>query len=258
MNIISDKAIIAPGVKLGENVSIGAYTVIDSDVEISDNVNIDTSVRISSGARIHSGVKIFHSAVIAGEPQDLKFDGKPTTLEIGENTVVREFATLSRGTQESGTTKVGKNCYLMAYVHIPHDSVVGDSVIISNAVNMGGHVHIDDWVTIAGLVGIHQFVRIGEHSFIAFSARVTQDIPPYILAGGTPLNYKGLNLVGLKRRGFTEDQLKYIKQTYNYIFGSKYNISDAVKAVKDSVQMTDEVKKILTFIETSERGIIRK
>ena len=117
---------------------------------------------------------------------------------------------------------------------------------------------IQDWVIIGGLVGIHQFVRIGAHSFIAFSARVTQDIPPYILAGGMPLNYKGLNLVGLKRRGFDEEQIKHIKQTYNYVYGSKYNISDALKAVKDSVPMTEEVKKIITFIESSERGIIRK
>jgi UDP-N-acetylglucosamine acyltransferase len=146
----------------------------------------------------------------------------------------------------------------MAYVHIPHDSVLGDNIIIANAVNMGGHVNIDDWAIIGGLVGIHQFVKIGAHCFIAFSSRVTQDVPPYILAGGNPLNYKGLNLVGLKRRGFSEEQIKHIKQAYNYIYGSKYNISDALKAVRDSVQMTEEVTKIVTFIETSERGIIRK
>ncbi len=123
---------------------------------------------------------------------------------------------------------------------------------------MGGHVKIDDWVIIGGMVGIHQFVKIGAHSFIAFSSRVTQDVPPYILSGGNPINYKGLNLVGLKRRGFTEEQIKHIKQTYNFIYGSKYNISDALKAVKDSVPLTDEVKIIISFIETSERGIIRK
>lgn len=258
MNRISDKAVVSLNVKLGDNIDIGPFTVIDDDVVICDNVSIDSAVRISSGTRISTGCRIFHSAVLGSEPQDLKFGGEKTLLEIGENTVIREFATISRGTSQSGKTTIGNNCYLMSYVHIPHDSVIGNNVILSNAVNMGGHVKIEDWVIIGGLVGIHQFVRIGAHSFIAFSARVTQDIPPYILAGGMPLNYKGLNLVGLKRRGFSEEQIKYIKQTYNYIYGSKYNISDALKAVKDSVPMTEEVKKIITFIESSERGIIRK
>jgi UDP-N-acetylglucosamine acyltransferase len=258
MNRINDRAVVSPDVKLGDNIDIGPFTVIDHDVVIHDNVKIDSSVRINTGTRIGKGCRIFHSAVLGAEPQDLKFGGEKTTLEIGENTVIREFATISRGTSESGKTVVGNNCYLMSYVHIPHDSEIGSNVIISNAVNMGGHVKIQDWVIIGGLVGIHQFVRIGAHSFIAFSARVTQDIPPYILAGGMPLNYKGLNLVGLKRRGFDEEQIKHIKQTYNYVYGSKYNISDALKAVKDSVPMTEEVKKIITFIESSERGIIRK
>ncbi len=258
MNRINDRAVVSPNVKLGDNIDIGPFTVIDDDVVIHDNVKIDSGVRINYGTRISSGCRIFHSAVLGAEPQDLKFGGEKTTLEIGENTVIREFATISRGTSHSGRTVIGSSCYLMSYVHVPHDSVIGDNVIISNAVNMGGHVKIDDWVIIGGLVGIHQFVRVGEHSFIAFSARVTQDIPPYILAGGMPLNYKGLNLVGLKRRGFDEEQIKHIKQTYNFIYGSKHNISDAIKAVKDSIPMTEEVKKIITFIESSERGIIRK
>ena len=221
MNRINDRAVVSPDVKLGDNIDIGPFTVIDNDVVIHDNVKIDSSVRINTGTRIGKGCRIFHSAVLGAEPQDLKFGGEKTTLEIGENTVIREFATISRGTSESGKTVVGNNCYLMSYVHIPHDSEIGSNVIISNAVNMGGHVKIQDWVIIGGLVGIHQFVRIGAHSFIAFSARVTQDIPPYILAGGMPLNYKGLNLVGLKRRGFDEEQIKHIKQTYNYVYGSK-------------------------------------
>jgi len=258
MNRINEKAVVSPGVKLGDNIQIGPFTVIDDDVEICDNVSIDSSVRISNGTRISKGCRIFHSAVLGAEPQDLKFEGEKTILEIGENTVVREFATISRGTSARGKTTVGSNSYLMAYVHIPHDSEIGNNVIISNAVNMGGHVKIDDWVIIGGLAGIHQFVHVGSHSFLAFSARVTMDIPPYILAGGSPVNYKGLNLVGLKRRGFSEEQIRHIKQTYNYVFGSKYNISDALKAVKDSIPMTDEVKNIINFIESSERGIIRK
>ena len=258
MNVISDKAIVSPKAKLGDNVKIGHFSIIDDDVEIGDNAEIHTCVRIHGGARIAKGCRIFHSAVISSEPHDLKFGGEYTTLEIGENTVIREFATISRGTGAAGKTTIGRDSYLMAYVHVAHDCVIGDNVILPNVVNMGGHVTIEDWAIIGGLSAIHQFVKIGAHSFIAFGARVTQDIPPYILAGGTPMNYKGLNLVGLKRRGFTEDQIKYIKQTYNFVYGSKYNISDALKAVKDSVQMTDEVKNIIKFIETSERGIIRK
>jgi len=258
MNRISDKAIVSPQAKLGDNVSIGHFSIIDDNVEIASDVDIHTNVRIHTGARISRGCKVYHSAVLSSDPHDLKFGGEATTLEIGEDTVIREFATISRGTKASGHSHIGKNCFIMAYVHIPHDSFVGDNVILSNAVNMGGHVRVEDWAIVGGLVGVHQFVRIGAHSFIAFSARVTQDVPPYILAGGTPLNYKGLNLVGLKRRGFKEEQIKYIKQAYNFIYGSKYNISDALKAVRDSVPMTDEVKIIVSFIESSERGIIRK
>jgi UDP-N-acetylglucosamine acyltransferase len=258
MNKISDKAVVSPNAKLGKNISIGHFSIIEDDVVLGDDVSIASSAVIHNGARLSAGVRVFHSAVLSCEPQDLKFSGEVTTLEVGEKTVIREFVTLARGTNARGKSVVGKNCYIMSYAHIPHDSLIGDNVILANAVNMGGHVQIDDWAIIGGLVGIHQFVKIGCHSFIAFGSRVTQDIPPYILAGGQPINYKGLNIVGLKRRGYNDDQLKHIKQVYNYIYGSEYNISDALKAAKDSVPLTNEVKNIIEFIETSERGIIRK
>jgi UDP-N-acetylglucosamine acyltransferase len=258
MNNISKNAIVSPKAVLGDNVTIKDFTTIEDDVIIKDNVQIATCVSVSTGTRISSGCKIYHSAVLGADPQDLKFNNEYTTLEIGENTIIREFATISRGTMAREKTVIGNNCFIMAYVHIPHDSIIGNNVILSNVVNMGGHVVVDDYAIIGGLVGVHQFVHIGEHCFIAFDSRVTQDIPPYILAGGYPLNYKGLNIIGLKRRGFNEEQIKCIKQTYNYIYNSKYNISDALKAVKDSVKQTDEVKKIISFIESSERGIIRR
>ena len=258
MNNISKNAVVSPKAIIGDNVTIKDFTTIEDDVIIKDNVQIATCVSISSGTSISSGCKIYHSAVLGADPQDLKFNNEHTTLEIGENTIIREFATISRGTTARMKTVVGNNCFIMAYVHIPHDSVIGNNVILSNAVNMGGHVVIGNWAIIGGLVGIHQFVNLGDHCFIAFNSRVTQDVPPYILAGGSPINYKGLNIIGLKRRGFTEEQLKCIKQTYNYIYNSKYNISDALKAVKDSVKQTDEVKKIISFIESSDRGIIRR
>jgi len=256
--LISDKASVSPRAVIGKNVSIGPFTVIESGVTIADNAEIHSGVVVHSGTSLAAGVKVFHSAVLGSEPQDLKFSGETTTVEIGEKTVIREFATISRGTTARMKTVIGSKCYIMSYVHIPHDSVIGNNIIISNATNMGGHVTIDDWAIIGGMVGIHQFVHIGAHSFIAFGARVTQDVPPYILAGGSPLGYKGLNVVGLKRRGFTDEQIRNIKNTYNIIYGSEYNITDAVKAVKDAVHMTDEVKNIITFIEQSERGIIRK
>jgi UDP-N-acetylglucosamine acyltransferase len=256
--MISDKSVISPNSQLGKNVSVGHFTVIEEGVTLKDNVSIQNSAIIHTGTTLHEGVRVFHSAVIGSEPHDLKFHGEVTTVDIGENTIVREFSTISRGTAARMKTTVGKNCYLMAYVHIPHDSVIGNNVILSNAVNMGGHVTIDDWAIVGGLVGIHQFVHIGAHSFIGFSSRVTQDVPPYILAAGEPLNYKGLNVVGLKRRGFSDEQIGYIKQAYSYIFGSKYNISDAVKVIKETIPMTDEVKGIIDFIEQSKRGIIRK
>jgi UDP-N-acetylglucosamine acyltransferase len=258
MSLISDKAVISPKAVIGANVSVGPFSIIEDGVSIGDNSQIHSSALIHSGTSLAKGVRVFHSAIIGGEPQDLKFSGEVTTVEIGENTVIREFATISRGTKARLKTVVGSNCYIMSYVHIPHDSIIGNNVILSNAINMGGHVMIDDWAIIGGMVGIHQFVHIGAHSFIAFSARVTMDVPPYILAGGAPLGYKGLNVVGLKRRGFTDEQLRNIKNAYNLIYGPEYNISDAIKAVKDSVPLTDEVKNIISFIEQSERGIIRK
>jgi UDP-N-acetylglucosamine acyltransferase len=258
MNIISKNAVVSAKAKIGDNVTIKDFAVIEDDVILKDNIIIGTSALICSGTRISSNNHVHHSAVLGSPPQDLKFKGEYTTLEIGENNIFREFVTISRGTTYRNKTVIGNNCFLLAYVHIPHDSIVGNNVIISNAVNMGGHIVIDDWVNIGGMVGIHQFVRIGEHSFIAFLSRVTQDVPPYILAGGNPINYKGLNIIGLKRRGFKEEVINKIKQAYTLIYNSKYNISDAIKAVKEFVEPINEVKKIIEFIETSERGIIRK
>lgn len=258
MNQISKNAVVSPKAKLGDNVIIKDFAIVEENAAVGDNVIVGSNAIIHSGTTVSSNCKVYHCAVLGADPQDLKYANEPTTLEIGENTIIREFATISRGTTHRGKTSVGNNCFLMNYVHIPHDSIIGDHVILANVVTMGGHVVVEDWATIGGLVGIHQFVHIGRHSFIAFSARVTQDVPPYILAGGTPLNYKGLNLVGLKRRGFSEEAIRHMKQAYTYIYNSPYNIRDAIKAIKDSVPMTDEVKNIIEFIEQSERGIIRK
>ncbi|MGA2667581.1 MAG: acyl-ACP--UDP-N-acetylglucosamine O-acyltransferase [Ignavibacteria bacterium] len=256
MNHISEYAIVSPKAKIGDNVTIKQFSIIEDDVVIKDNVHIATNAIICSGTRIDKNCKVYHSVVLGSEPHDMKFGGEYTTLEIGHDTIIREFTTISRGTKEKKITIVGNHSFIMAYVHIPHDTVIGDNVILANAVNMGGHCIIEDWAIVGGLVGIHQFVKIGAHSFIGFSSRVNQDVPPYVLAAGNPIRYEGLNVIGLRRRGFTSEKINQIKQVYNLIYNSKYNTSDALKIIKDTLEQTGEVKQIVDFIETSKRGII--
>lgn len=248
---ISDKA------KIGENLSIGEFSIINDDVEIGNNCEIGNHVVIENGARIADNVKIGHGTIIGGVPQDLKFEGEMTTVEIGEGTTIREYTTINRGTKHSGTTKVGKNCFIMSYVHVAHDCVIGNNVIIANAVNMAGHVEIDDQVFVGGLVALHQFIKLGKHIMIGAACKAVKDIPPYILAGSEPLKYEGVNIVGLRRKGFTNEQIGNIRDAYDTIYRSGLNVSDAVKKIKLEMQMTDEVNEILKFIENSNRGILR-
>lgn len=250
-------SLISKKAKIGNNVTIKDFTTIEDDVEISDNVQIDSNVLIANGARISSNVKIHHGAVVSTIPQDLKFGGEITTLEIGEGTVVREYATLNRGTNHSKKTIIGKNCFIMAYAHVAHDCRIGNDVILANSVQMGGHVVIDDKAIIGGAVCIHQFTKIGEQVMIGGGFRAVKDLPPYILAGGYPLRYEGINIIGLKRRGFTSAQISSIRDVYDLLYHSEYNFGDAVKKIKETIEMTDEVKKIVTFVENSERGIVK-
>ncbi len=250
LNSISSKA------QIGSNVTIGDFTVIKDDVIIGNNVTIGSNVIVDDGARISDNVKLHHGAVVSTIPQDLKFSGEVTTLEIGENTVVREYATLNRGTNASGKTSVGKNCLLMAYSHVAHDCVVGNNVIIANSGTLGGHVEVDDWAIVGGLVAVHQFVKVGEHTLLAGFTKAVKDIPPYIIAGGNPMKYEGLNVVGLRRRGFTSEQINSIKEFYSLLYKSGLNISDAVKHIQSALSATGETKLILDFISKSTRGIL--
>ena len=252
---IHPAALVDPDAKIGKNVEIGPFAVIEADVEIGDNSVVGSAALLASGARLDEGVKVFHGAVIGTIPQDLKFSGEATTAEVGTNTVVREFCTINRGTSHSGKTVVGAGCLLMAYVHVAHDCVLGDKVILANAVNMGGHVHIEDWVIIGGMVAIHQFVHIGEHSMVGGKFRVAQDVPPFCLAGGWDLKYEGLNSIGLKRRGFTPEQRKHIKEAYRLIYQSDMLRTDALKELRKK-ELTPEIEKIVEFFEKSERGVI--
>ncbi len=251
MNTISKKALI------GDNVSVGEYTVIRDDVQIGNNVSIGTNVFIDNGARISDNVIIHHGAVISSIPQDMKFKGEDSILQIGEGTIVREYATLNRGTAFSGKTIIGKNCLIMAYAHVAHDCRIGDNVILANVANLGGHVVIDDWAIIGGITGIHQFCKIGKHSILATHSKVVKDVPPFITAGNNPLKYEGLNIIGLKRRGFTGEQITLIGKVYDIIYKSGLNFGDAVKQVEEKIEHTEIVNDIVNFIKSSERGIIR-
>jgi len=242
--------------ELGDGVSIGPFTVIEDDVVIGDGTRVGSNVIIATGARIGKGCRIHHGAAVSTIPQDLKFAGEKTELEIGDATVVREFATLNRGTKDRWKTVIGANCLLMAYVHVAHDCLIGNNVVLANAVNMGGHVTIEDYAIVGGIAGIHQFVRIGCHAMIGAMFRVMKDVPPYILAGQEPLSYEGLNIVGLKRRKFSPQAIAAIKSAYGCIYDSKLNVSQAVEKIKKEITLTDEVKHIIEFIENSERGIV--
>jgi len=248
---------ISKKAKIGNNLTIKSFSIIEDDVEIGDNVEIASNVLIANGARIASNVKIHHGAAVSTNPQDLKFGGEVTTLEIGEGTVIREFTTLNRATNHSKRTVIGKNCFIMAYAHVAHDCRIGDNVIIANSVQMGGHVSIDDFAVLGGGVVIHQFSKIGERVMIGGGFRVVKDVPHYILAGGYPMKYEGLNVIGLKRKGFSDEQIGTIKKAYNEIYTSGLNFGDAVKSIRNTFEMTPEITKIVEFIETSERGILR-
>ncbi|RKY87613.1 acyl-[acyl-carrier-protein]--UDP-N-acetylglucosamine O-acyltransferase [candidate division KSB1 bacterium] len=257
MRNIDPTAIVKKEAEIGDNVSIGPFSIIEKNVIIGENTKIGSGVVISSGTSIGKGCNIFHGAVLGTIPQDLKFTGEETILRIGDNTTIREYATINRGTKYSGKTVVGKNCLVMAYVHIAHDCVIKDNVILANAVNMAGHVEIDDFAIVGGIVPIHQFVKIGKHSFIGGGYRVPKDVPPYILAAEEPLTYCGLNIVGLKRRGFSREAIEIIKKVYKFIYRSSLNVSQALEIIEKEIEKTKEVNEIVRFIKSSKRGIIK-
>ncbi len=255
---ISPSAIVSTKATLGENVSVGHNSLIEDDVVVGNDVEIANNVTLNNGTRVANGCKLSTGVCLSTIPHDLRHDNKYSICEIGDNTIIREYTTVSHGTQLTRKSSIGKNCFIMAYVHIPHDTTVGNGVIISNGVHTGGHVEIGDFANIGGIVGIHQFTRVGAYTFVAFHSRVTQDVPPYIMSGGWPAKFKGLNITGLQRNGFSKKQIDKIKEAYDLIYNSKYNFGDAVKAVEENVEQTNEVKNIIEFIKTSERGIIRK
>ena len=254
---IEHRALVSPKAQLGENVSVGPFTIIEDDVVVGDGCKIAASAYIANGARLGRNCMIHHGAVVSNVPQDLKFAGEATILEVGDNTVVREYCTLHRGTAETGRTVIGSDCLLMANVHVAHDTIVGNKCIFANLVALAGHVNIGDWVTIGGGTPVHQFTNIGSHAMIGGGFRVTQDVPPYVLAGRDPLRYEGVNIIGLRRRGFTRDQIETIEKVYRVLYSSGMMYSDAVKKIESDFPPSKEVTAIVSFLKSSSRGIIR-
>jgi len=255
-NSIHHTAIISTNSILGKNVSIGPYCIIEGDVIIGDNTKIDSHTIIKKYTTIGNNCEIFSHCVIGEIPQDKKYEGEKTNLSIGNNTVIREFCTLNRGTKESKITKIGNDCLLMAYVHVGHDCIIKNDIILANGVQLGGHVIIDDYAIVGGLTPVHQFCRIGKNSLVGGGLRVVQDIPPYIIANGQPLRFSGINILGLKRKKFNSNQRTNIKNVYKLIYNSNYNLSQALEKIKNTLNKSEEISSILDFIQLSERGLI--
>ncbi len=249
---------IHPNAKLATNVKIDPFTVIHQDVEIGDGTWIGSNVTIMEGARIGKNCRIFPGAVISAIPQDLKFEGETSSVEIGDNTTIREFVTINRGTKALGKTVIGNNCQIQAYSHLAHDCIVGDNCIISNNTQVAGHVTIGDWVILAGMCAVHQFVHIGAHAFIGGGSLVSKDVPPFIKAARNPLSYAGVNSIGLKRRGFSVDQINHILDIYRVVYNKGLNTSQSIEYIEEEMPATDERDEIVTFIRESGRGIIKR
>jgi UDP-N-acetylglucosamine acyltransferase len=253
---IDSRAVVSPKAVIGDGVHVGPFSVIEDDVTIGEGTWIGTHVVVHSGSRVGRECKIHAMAAVGGPPQDLKYHGEPTTVEIGDRTVIREFVTLNRGTVETGRTVIGSNCLFMAYSHVGHDCSVGDNVILANCGALGGHVHVGHWVILGALTGVHQFCSIGDHAMVGGCFRVVKDVPPYILAGSEPLIFERLNIVGLRRRGFSDKSIEVLDKTYRLVYRSSLNVSQAVARIKEEVEQTPEVRAVLSFIARSKRGII--
>lgn len=256
--MINPHTYINPNAKLAANVKVDPFTVIHGDVEIGEGTYIGSNVTIMDGARIGSNCRIFPGAVISAIPQDLKFNGEKTTVEIGDNTTLREFVTINRGTTDRLKTSVGNHCLIMAYCHVAHDCIIGDHCIMSNNCQMAGHVVMDDWAIVAGMAAIQQFTHIGKHAYIAGGSMVNKDVPPFVKAIRNPLSYGGVNSVGLKRRGYTTDRINAIMDIYRIIFNNNLNVSQALEYIEQEIKASDERDDIVNFIRESEVGIIRK
>ena len=250
-------AYVHPQAKIANNVVIEPFATIHKNVEIGEGTWVGSNVTIMEGARIGKNCRIFPGAVISAIPQDLKFDGEETTVEIGDNTTVREFVTINRGTVANFKTVVGSNCLLMAYVHVAHDCVIGDYCILANAVNLAGHITIGDYAIVGGLSAVHQFVNIGAHVMISGGSLIRKDVPPYTKAARDPLSFVGINSIGLRRRGYTSEKITEIQNIYRVIYLKQLNVSQALSYIETELPATPERDEIISFITSSQRGIMK-
>lgn len=255
--MISPFAHIHPNAKLGKDIIVDPFAVIEDDVTIGDGTHVMSHAVIMKKVSIGKSCRIFPGAVIGAIPQDLKFDGEETIVEVGDNTTVRECVTINRGTKDKWKTVVGSNCLLMAYSHIAHDCILGNHVIIANSVQLAGHVEIGDHAIIGGMAAAIQFSKIGAHTYIAGGTEVIKDVPPYIKAGRSPLCYVGVNSVGLQRRGFTSERINSISEIYRNIYLRGLNISQATQIIEKELPESEEKSEILKFIKDSKRGILK-
>ena len=255
---IDARAVIDPSAKIGTDVAIGPFTIVEESAVIGDGTVIHANALIGRGARIGKHCQIHHGAVVGHTPQDLKYRDEPTTCEVGDRTIIREYATLHRGTGDDGRTLIGSDCLIMGYCHIAHDCRLGDHVIMANAAMLAGHVEVQDYVIIGGVTPVHQFVRIGAHAMIGGGLRIPKDVPPFILVGGTPAVFGGLNQVGLRRRGFSREALDALHVAYQTLYHAGLNVSQAVARLRADAGMMEvaEVRAVVEFVEGSARGII--
>lgn len=255
--MIDKLANVHSGAKIANDVAIEAFATVYEDVEIGAGSWIGPNAVIMNGSRIGKNVKIFPGAVISGDPQDLKFEGEYTTVEIGDNTIIREYVTVNKGTRAKDKTVIGKNCLIMSYVHIAHDCLLKDQIILASYTGLAGEVEVDDWAIISAGSLVHQFVRIGAHVMIQGGSKVGKDVPPFSMAGREPISFTGINSIGLRRRGFDNDTIYAIQEVYRIIYQRGLNISDAMEFVEANLPASKERDEIILFTRASKRGIIR-
>ncbi|MBU6331378.1 MAG: acyl-ACP--UDP-N-acetylglucosamine O-acyltransferase [Bacteroidetes bacterium] len=255
--MIHPLALVHPDAQIGDGTEISAFSTIAADVVIGQNCWIGPNATIMDGARLGDRVRVFPGAVVSAVPQDLKYKGEPTLTFIGHDTTIRECATINRGTLDRQETRVGTHCLLMAYSHVAHDCLVGDHVILANLATLAGHIRIHDWAILEGMVAVQQFITVGEHTFIGGGSLVRKDVPPYVKCAKEPLSFAGVNVIGLRRRGFSEESIRQIEDIYRLIYVRGHNMSKALELVEQESTPSEERDRILQFIKSSQPGVIK-
>ena len=252
-----EMSIIHPDAKIGKNVVIGPFTTIGKNVVIGDDSWIGANVSIMSDVTLGEKCKVYQGAILGSPPQDLKFENEESVLEIGSNVIIREYCTINKGTIANYKTIIGDNTLLMAYVHVAHDCIVGKNCILANNVNLAGHIEVGDFAILGGLTAVHQFVKIGPHAFIGGGSLVRKDVPPYVKAAREPLSYCGINSIGLRRRGFSNERINHIQNIYRILFVKGFNFSQAIRVIEATIQASPDRYNILSFLNDADRGLMR-